>query len=106
MDAAQSSAITADRVVALDNAGVQSVLLEFAFTEKTRKEAAVIATLFQFDGERAPDWRLSEFHVSCLPDQPSWVKIFSEIFAPMASAAVAAGEGALTTCRMPRPSSK
>ncbi len=82
------------------------MLGEFAFAKQTREKAAVVPAFFQIDDKDAFQRRFGKFHLLGLPDYGSRVKTFSTIFAPMASEAVAAGDGALRTCRIPGPSSK
>ena len=59
---AQGAAVPAERVVDLDDLGVETVPLVFAFAEETRKKAAVVAALFEFDDVGAFERCLGEFH--------------------------------------------
>jgi len=106
VDAAERAALAAQGIVHLHDARIEAVLRKLAFAEKAGKEAAVIAAFLEFDDKDAFDSCFGKFHAVYVPDYINWVKTFSAMREPMASEAVAAGEGALTTCRMPRPCSK
>ena len=59
---AQRAAVFAERIVDLDDFVVEAVLLVFAFAEKAREKAALVAAFFEFDDAGAFERGPGEFH--------------------------------------------